>query len=67
MFNEEEVNIMTRLVEQFQQGLVVKRTILKARDIWNKHNAPKIEYCMCSSIQRKIYAKQFIEWYEAVN
>ena len=61
----QEVEIMNRLKTQFLEGLVVKKTVIKARDIYNKYSGDKINYCMCSSVQRKIYAKTFIDWYEA--
>jgi hypothetical protein len=64
---EQEIEIMTRLKEQFLEGLVVKKTVIKARDIYNKYSEDNISYCMCSSVQRRIYAKTFIDWYEAYN
>jgi hypothetical protein len=66
MFTEEEINILERVKAELITGVVTKRNALKARDIYNKHHAP-IQYCMCSSIQRRIYAKSFIEWYESTN
>lgn len=65
---QEEVNILERLSDQFKDGLVVKRTVLKARNIWNKYNpTEEIDYCMCTSVKRQIYAKKFVEWYESLN
>ena len=65
---QEEVNILERLREQFNDGLIVKKTVIKARDIYNKYNeGEKVTYCMCTSVRRKIYAKQFIDWYESLN
>jgi hypothetical protein len=55
------------LTDQFKDGLIVKKTVLKARDIWNKYNTDKVNYCMCTKVKRNIYAKQFIEWYEDQN
>jgi len=63
----EEVEIFERLKRQFNEGLIVKRTIVKARDIYNRFNADQVNYCMCTSIKRQIYAKQFITWYEGIN
>ena len=62
-----EVEIMDRLRDQFKEGFVVKKTALKARDIWNKYTNDKITYCMCSKVSRHVYAKKFIEWYEGLN
>jgi hypothetical protein len=63
----QEIEILERLKFQFEEGFIVKRTVLKARDIWNKYNTDKINYCMCTKVRRQIYAKQFIEWYEDQN
>ena len=64
----EEIEIMNRLTTQFNEGFVVKKTVLKARDIFNKYNPTiQVHYCMCTSVKRNIYAKQFIEWYERFN
>jgi hypothetical protein len=62
-----EVEIMDRLRDQFKEGVVVKNTAVKARDIWNKYKGDNITYCMCSKVQRHVYAKKFIEWYESRN
>jgi hypothetical protein len=63
----QEIEILERLKFQFEEGFIVKRTVIKARDIWNKYNTDKINYCMCTKVRRQIYAKQFIEWYEDQN
>lgn len=64
---QQEIEILSRLRDQFNEGFVVKRTVLKARDIFNKYNTDKVDYCMCTKVRRQIYAKQFIEWYESTN
>lgn len=65
---QEEVMIMDRLRDQFAEGLVVKKTAIKAKNIYNKYNPEsKVEYCMCTAVRRHIYVKQFIEWYEGFN
>lgn len=62
---QEEVNILERLSVQFAEGLIVKKTVIKARDIWNKYNPnDQVSYCMCTKVRRHVYAKQFIQWYE---
>ena len=64
----QEIEILQRLTDQFKEGLIVKKTVLKARDIFNKYNPTKtVTYCMCTSVRRNIYARQFIEWYEKRN
>lgn len=65
---QQEIEILQRLSDQFKDGFVVKKTVIKARDIWNKYNPDnRVNYCMCTSVRRNIYAKQFIEWYEKGN
>ncbi len=64
----EEKQIMERLRDQFNDGLVVKKTVIKAKNIWNKYNpSNQVEYCMCTAVRRHVYAKQFIEWYESLD
>jgi hypothetical protein len=63
----QEIEILERLKSQFEEGFIVKKTVIKSRDIWNKYNTDKINYCMCTKVRRQIYAKQFIEWYEDQN
>ena len=65
----EEIEILTRLRDQFADGIVIKKTVIKGRNIWNKYHEPKdhITYCMCTSVKRNIYAKSIIEWYEEIN
>jgi hypothetical protein len=65
---QQEIEILQRLTDQFKDGLIVKKTVIKARDIFNKYNPDKmVTYCMCTSVRRNIYARQFIEWYEKGN
>jgi len=64
---QQEIEILSRLKDQFNDGFVVKKTVLKARDIFNKYNTEQVSYCMCTKVRRQIYAKQFIEWYEGFN
>lgn len=64
---QQEIEILSRLRDQFNDGFVVKKTVLKARDIFNKYNTERVDYCMCTKVRRQIYAKQFIEWYEGLN
>lgn len=65
----EEIEILTRLRDQFAEGLVVKKTVIKGKNIWNKYHAKSewISYCMCTAVKRKIYAKSIIDWYESIN
>jgi hypothetical protein len=63
----QEIEILERLKSQFEEGFIVKKTVIKSRDIWNKYNMDKINYCMCTKVRRQIYAKQFIDWYEDQN
>lgn len=58
---------MDRLKIQFKEEFVVKKTVIKARDIFNKYNTDKVNYCMCTKVRRHIYAKQFLDWYEIQN
>ena len=65
---QEEIEIMERLKDQFTESLVVKKTVIKARNIWNKYNPTnEVTYCMCTAVRRRVYAKKFIEWYEVFN
>lgn len=65
---QEEIEIMERLKDQFTESLVVKKTVIKARNIFNKYNPTnEVTYCMCTAVRRHVYAKKFIEWYEVFN
>lgn len=65
----EEIEILTRLRDQFTEGVVIKKTVIKGKNIWNKYHDKKdaITYCMCTAVKRKIYAKSIIDWYEGFN
>jgi hypothetical protein len=64
----QEVDLFEQLKDEFKTGKVSKVTAVRCRDVWNIYNPTrKITYCMCSSFQRRIYGKDFIEWYESYN
>lgn len=63
----QEIEAFEQLKDEFNQGKVSKITIIGVRDIYNKYTDREVKYCMCSSVQRRIYAKDFIEWYEERN
>ena len=63
----QEVELFEQLKDEFNSGNVRKVTILKCRDIYNRIKGDNLTYCMCSSVQRRIYAKTFLEWYEGEN
>jgi hypothetical protein len=64
----QEISLFEQLKDEFNSGKVSKVTAIRCRDIWNiYHPEKKITYCMCSSVQRRIYAKDFLDWYEGRN
>ena len=63
----QEVSLFEQLKDEFNSGKVNKVTIVRVREIYNKYAERQVNYCMCSSVQRRIYAKDFIEWYEGRN
>lgn len=63
----QEVSLFEQLYDEFNEGKVSKATAIRCRDVWNKYNEKQITYCMCSSVQRRIYAKDFLTWYAERN
>lgn len=63
----QEIELFEQLKDEFNSGKVNKVTIVRVREIYNKYAERQVNYCMCSSVQRRIYAKDFIEWYEGQN
>jgi hypothetical protein len=63
----QEVSLFEQLKDEFNSGKVNKVTIVRVRDVYNKYVERQVTYCMCSSVQRRIYAKDFLEWYEGYN
>ena len=63
----QEVSLFEALYDEFNEGKVSKATAIRCRDVWNKYNEKQITYCMCSSVQRRIYAKDFLTWYAERN
>ena len=63
----QEVSIIEQLKDEFNAGKVNKVTIVRVKDVYNKYSDRQVTYCMCSSVQRRIYAKDFLDWYEGRN
>ena len=63
----QEVSLFETLYDEFNSGKVNKVTIVRVRDVYNKYADREVKYCMCSSVQRRIYAKDFLTWYAEFN
>ncbi len=63
----QEIELFEQLKDEFNSGKVNKVTIVRVRDVYNKYSEREVKYCMCSSVQRRIYAKDFLDWYEGRN
>ena len=62
-----EIDLFDLLKDEFNSGKVNKVTIVQAREVYNKYAPKPVTYCMCSSVQRRIYAKDFLDWYASYN
>lgn len=63
----QEISLFETLYDEFNAGKVNKVTIVRVRDVYNKYADKPVTYCMCSSVQRRIYAKDFLTWYAERN
>ena len=63
----QEISLFETLYDEFNAGKVNKVTIVRVRDVYNKYADKPVTYCMCSSVQRRIYAKDFLTWYAEFN
>jgi hypothetical protein len=63
----QEISLFETLYDEFNAGKVNKVTIVRVRDVYNKYADREVKYCMCSSVQRRIYAKDFLTWYAEFN
>ena len=63
----QEVDLFEQLKDEFNSGKVNKVTIVRVRDVYNKYSERTVTYRLCSSVQRRIYAKDFLDWYEGRN
>jgi hypothetical protein len=63
----QEVSLFEQLKDEFNAGKVNKVTIVRVKEVYNKYSERQVTYCMCSSVQRRIYAKDFLDWYEGRN
>jgi hypothetical protein len=63
----QEIELFEQLKDEFNAGKVNKVTIVRVKEVYNKYSDRQVTYCMCSSVQRRIYAKDFLDWYEGRN
>ena len=63
----QEIDLFEVLKDEFNSGKVNKVTIVRVREVYNKYADKPVNYCMCSSVQRRIYAKDFLDWYAEFN
>ena len=65
MFSEAEVKYINQIVTSSDASKYAKITLISLYKIYDKHTGEITTDCFCARTVRKIYYKQFIEWYEA--
>jgi hypothetical protein len=65
MFSEAQVKYINEIVRSTDASKYAKITLKALYKIYDEHTGEKTTDCFCARTVRKIYYKQFIEWYEA--
>ena len=64
MFEQAEIEYITEIIASSDASKYAKRTLKALYRIYDKYTGEKTDECFCASTVRKIYYKQFMEWYE---
>ncbi len=65
MFEQAEQDIVNQIASLPDKDRPTKINLIKLRVIKENHTNVKERECFCSSVRRKIWYKDFIQWYEA--
>jgi preprotein translocase subunit SecA len=65
MFEQAEIEYINEIAASSDASKYAKTTLKALYRIYDKYTGNKTTNCFCSSTVRKIYYKDFINWYES--
>lgn len=65
MFSEAQVKYINEIITSSDASKYAKVTLKRLYQIYDEHTGGITTDCFCARTVRKIYYKQFMEWYEA--
>ena len=65
MFDQAEIEYINEIAASSDASKYAKRTLKALYRIYDEHTGEKTDDCFCASTVRKIYYKDFINWYES--
>lgn len=64
---QQDQEYIAQVIEMDDSQLFTKRTLIPLKKIKERMTAKPDKECFCSMIRRKIWYKDFINWYESIS
>jgi hypothetical protein len=64
MLEQTDIQLITELLNQPEDRILTKRTLIQLQRIKVKATGIKDKECFCASVRRKVWLKDFNIWYE---
>jgi hypothetical protein len=67
MLEETDIQLIDILLNQTEDKILTKSTLIKLQQVKNKATGSKDKECFCSMVRRKVWLKDFLTWYEGLS
>ena len=67
MLEETDIQLIEELLNQPEDKVLTKSTLIKLQRTKNKVTGAKDKECFCSMVRRKVWLKDFLVWYEGLS
>ena len=67
MLEETDIQLIEELLNQPEDKVLTKSTLIKLQRAKNKATGAKDKECFCSMVRRKVWLKDFFTWYEGLS
>lgn len=64
MLEEIDIQLINSILNLPEDKMLTKRSLIQLQQVKNKATGSKDKECFCASVRRKIWLKDFIQWYE---
>jgi len=67
MLEQTDLQLVQSIISLPNDAILKKSNLKKLQNIKNKATQSKDKECFCASVRRKVWLKDFLQWYEAIS
>ena len=64
MLEQTDIQLIDTILNQPEDKILTKRSLIQLQQVKNRVTGSKDKECFCALVRRKVWYKDFIQWYE---